>query len=125
MTHNNSLEFNEQSKTQIQPVNDSKPIEKYFNTPYFDAYQKGVLTAKMTLDVKNKDRIVHNLISVIFDDILMQNKDNNTCAELAKIYQQIIHLALAALKSNNFKIDVPRITCIIEGYGKQIEQENN
>jgi ABC-type uncharacterized transport system fused permease/ATPase subunit len=121
-----ALPFNNIQTPVIQPVSEVKPIEKYHNTQYHDAYQKGILTAKMTLDVKNKHKIVENLIKIIFDDISEQSQ-KTTAVSIGSIksYNQIIETVMILIKSHNFTFDVTRISCIIEGYGKYIEQQNN
>lgn len=121
-----TIEFNEQSNKAIAPEAEEKPKERYFNTPYYLSYQKGIMAAAATLDEKNKDKILENLIKVVLDDVLEQNSNNiSSNSNIIKLNMQVIENALKNTKLSNFTFDVKRIASIIEGYGKFIEQKNN
>ena len=121
-----TIEFNEQPNKAIAPVAEEKPQERYFDTPYHMSYQKGIMAAKATLDEKNKDKILENLIKVVLDDVLEQNSNNiSSNSNIIKLNMQVIESALKNTKLSNFNFDVKRIASIIEGYGKFIEQKNN
>ena len=84
------------------------------------------MAAKATLDEKNKDKILENLIKVVLDDVLEQNSNNiSSNCNIIKLNMQVIESALKNTKLSNFTFDVKRIASIIEGYGKFIEQKNN
>jgi len=58
------------------PESEKKPTERYYSTPYYDSYQKGITGAVMTLDEKNGDKILENLVVVILNDVIEQNSNN-------------------------------------------------
>jgi len=60
--NNNSLDFNEHSSSVVQPEPPKKDIERYTGTLLRESYVRGKMAATSTLDVKNKDRILENLI---------------------------------------------------------------
>jgi uncharacterized Fe-S radical SAM superfamily protein PflX len=121
-----TIEFNDQPNRAIAPVVEEKPTERYYETPYYHSYQKGIMAAKATLDEKNKEKILENLIKVVLDDVLEQNSNNiSSNSNILKLNMQVIESALKNTKLSNFNFDVKRIASIIEGYGKFIEQKND
>lgn len=118
--------INEQENNAIKPVGPVENKERYYGTPYFHAYTKGMMAAKMTLDEKNKDKVLDNLIRVILDDVLEENSKNIACNKnILKLNIQVIENALKNTRLSNFNFDSKRIASIIEGYGKYIEQQND
>ena len=124
--NNNSLNFNEHSSSVVQPEPPAKDTERYTGTLLRDSYVKGKMAATATLDVKNKDRILENLIKVVFDDILDQNSGKiGSNRNILKLNLQVIENAIKNTKLSNFVFDAERIAAIIEGYAKVIEQKNS
>ncbi len=124
-TKNNDLKFNEQNGSVINPVPPGKPTGRYHDTLLRESYEKGILAATGTLDAKNKERIVENLIKVIFDDILSQNSDRiKSNHNILKLNLQVIENAIKNTKLSNFIFNPERIASIIEGYAKVIEQKS-
>ena len=124
--NNNSLDFNEHSSSVIQPETPTKDTERYTGTLLRESYVRGKMAATSTLDVKNKDRILENLIKVIFDDILDQNSGKiESNPNILKINLQDKEKSIKNTKLSNFVFDAERIAAIIEGYAKVIEQKNS
>ena len=124
--NNNNLTFNEQSSSTVQPEPPTKDTDRYNGTLLRDSYVKGKMAATSTLDVKNKDRILENLIKVVFDDILDQNSGKiESNRNILKLNLQVIENAIKNTKLSNFVFDAERIAAIIEGYAKVIEQKNS
>ena len=118
--------INEQESPAIKPEGNIPSKERYYGKPYSHAYTKGMMAAKMTLDEKNKDKILENLIRVVLDDVLEENSKNIACNKnILKLNIQVIENAMKNTKLSNFNFDVKRIASIIEGYGKYIEQQND
>lgn len=124
MTHNNTLEYNEHHQNITPGVNEQK-LDRYENTIYYEPYTKGLMGGKMTLDQKNREKIIQNLIKIILDDIHSNNKSNLDGQFIVKSCQKFFDITFDLLKSEKINIDVKRIGAIIEGYGKYIEQKNN
>jgi hypothetical protein len=123
---NDSLTFNEQDSRSVQPEKVEEKKEKYDDTPFKDAYIKGIMSAEATLDVKNKEKLLENFIKCIFDDILIQNKDKiRTNDNILKLNLGVIENAIKNTKLSNFNFDVGRIGAIIEGYAKVIESKTS
>ncbi len=124
-TKNNELKFNEQNGSVINPMPPVKSTERYHNSLLRESYEKGILAATGTLDAKNKERIVENLIKVIFDDILSENSDRiKSNHNILKLNLQVIENAIKNTKLSNFIFNHERIASIIEGYAKVIEQKS-
>lgn len=124
-TKNNELKFNEQNSSVIKPVVPGKTTERYHGSLLRESYEKGILAAKGTLDAKNKEKIVENLIKVIFDDILSENSDRiKSNHNILKLNLQVIENAIKNTKLSNFIFNHERIASIIEGYAKVIEQKS-
>ncbi len=118
--------INEQDSPAIKPEGNIPSKERYYGTPYYHSYTKGMMAAEMTLDEKNKDKILENLIRVVLDDVLEENSKNISCNKnILKLNIQVIENAMKNTKLSNFNFDVKRIASIIEGYGKYIEQQND
>ena len=47
--------INEQESPAIKPEGNIPSKERYYGTPYYHSYTKGMMAAQMTLDEKNKD----------------------------------------------------------------------
>ena len=123
--HNEKLEYNEQPNKMIQPVKIEDEKERYEGTPYSDSYTKGIMAARATLDAKNKDKLLENLIRTIFDDILEQNSKNiKSNHNILKLNIQVIENAIKNTKLSNFTFDAGRISSIIEGYATIIKEKN-
>tara|TARA_B100000214_G_C23920442_1_gene605767 strand:+ start:337 stop:705 length:369 start_codon:yes stop_codon:yes gene_type:complete len=121
-----TIKFNESESKAIPPMGDIPSTERYHGTAFYDSYNKGMLAAKATLDEKNKEKILDNLIKVVLDDILEQNSKNISAnSNILKLNMQVIENALKNTKLSNFNFDPKRVASIIEGYGKFIEQKNN
>ena len=72
------------------------------------------MAAKATLDEKNKEKILENLIKVVLDDVLEQNSNNiSSNSNILKLNMQVIESALKNTKLSNFNFDVKRIASII------------
>lgn len=124
-TNNQSLTFNEKSGSSILPVPPVKNTDRYHGTLLKESYDKGKIAATGTLDAKNKDRILENLIKVIFDDILTENSNKiKSNHNILKLNLQVIENAIKNTKLSNFNFDHERIASIIEGYAKVIEQKS-
>jgi hypothetical protein len=123
--NNEKLEYNEQTNTLIPPVAVETTKERYEDTPYRNSYTRGIMAAKATLDAKNKDKILENLIRTIFDDILEQNSKNiKSNHNILKLNIQVIENAIKNTKLSNFTFDAGRISSIIEGYATIIKEKN-
>tara|TARA_R110001583_G_scaffold42965_1_gene136582 strand:- start:39 stop:416 length:378 start_codon:yes stop_codon:yes gene_type:complete len=123
--NNEKLEYNEQINTLIPPVKEEVTKERYEGTPYRTSYTRGIMAAKGTLDAKNKDKILENLIRTIFDDILEQNSKNiKSNHNILKLNIQVIENAIKNTKLSNFTFDAGRISSIIEGYATIIKEKN-
>jgi|TARA_R100000781_G_C4072472_1_gene124940 hypothetical protein len=122
---NQTLSFNEHSGSSISPVAPVKSTERYHGTMLRESYEKGIIAATGTLDAKNKDRILENLIKVVFDDILSENSNKiKSNHNILKLNLQVIENAIKNTKLSNFNFDHERIASIIEGYAKVIEQKS-
>ena len=123
---NSSLQFNEQSSSDIQPEKMDRDIDRHEGTPLRETYVKGMMAAEGTLDAKNKDRVLENLIKTIFDDILTSNHKNiKSNDNILKLNLNVIENAIKNTKLSNFIFDVERICSIIEGYAEIIKQKTS
>lgn len=126
--NNESLKYSEQHSKAIPADPGPKIIlEKYENTEYYDSYNKGLWAGKMTLDEKNKHKIVSNLIFTIIDDAKLLNAKNKNLngVNLLNNLQQIFNTCFDMMNSEQILFDIKRAASIIEGYGKHIENKNS
>lgn len=123
---NSSLQFNEQSSSDIQPEKMERNIDRHEGTTLRETYVKGMMAAEGTLDAKNKDRVLENLIKTVFDDILTSNHKNiKSNDNILKLNLNVIENAIKNTKLSNFVFDVERICSIIEGYAEIIKQKTS
>ena len=123
---NNSLEFNEQSTPTVKPEKMVRDIDRHEGTTLREPYVKGTMAAESTLDAKNKDRVLENLIKTVFDDILTSNHKNiKSNDNILKLNLNVIENAIKNTKLSKFVFDVQRICAIIEGYAEIIKQKTS